>query len=214
MADFSIEAQPRSITGKKVSQVRNQGLVPGTIYGPKSQPVSIQVPYRPLEIALTKAGGTNLIDLVVEGKTRTVLAREVQRDPIKRTIRHIDFYEVDLLSKIRTSVPLHFVGESPVVAQKRGVLITGPAAITIEVLPTKLLHVIEVDLSSLKNLGDSVTVADLKLGDDIHIVDDPEEMLAKVIQTSAARSEEDEAAELGSAEPEVITKGKGEEEDF
>lgn len=216
MADFSIEVQPRTITGKKVSQVRNQGLVPGTIYGPKIQPFSVQIPYRALELTLLKAGGTNLIDLVLDGKTHTVLAREVKRDPIKRTLQHIDFYVVDLATKIRTSVPLHFINESPMVTQKRGVLITGPAAITIEVLPGELLHSIEVDLAQLKNLGDSITVGDLKLGEGITIIDDPEEMLAKILQTSASRSEDDLEAEAAAAsvEPEVISKGKQDEEDF
>lgn len=215
MADFSLEVQARTITGKKVTQIRNQGLVPGTIYGPKIQPFNVQIPYRALELTLLKAGGTNLIDLVLDGKTHTVLAREVKRDPIKRTLQHIDFYVVDLKSKIRTSVPLQFINESPMVAQKRGVLITGPTAITIEVLPGELLHSIEVDLAQLKNLGDSITVGDLKLGEGITIVDDPDEMLAKILQTSASRSEDDQEAEAAAAaEPEVITKGKQDEEEF
>jgi large subunit ribosomal protein L25 len=216
VADFTLEVQPRNITGKKVSQLRNQGLVPATVYGAKVQPLNIQIPYRALEVTLMKAGGTNLIDLSVDGRTVTVLAREVQRNVLKRTIMHVDFYQVDLATKIRTAVPVHFINESPIVAQKRGVLLTGANTIDIEVLPSKLLHVIEVDLSQLKEFGDSITLADLKLGDDITVLGEPEEMLAKIIQTSAARAEEDLEAEAAatSAEPEVISKGKQEEEDF
>jgi large subunit ribosomal protein L25 len=217
VADFTLEVQPRSITGKKVSQLRNQGFVPATVYGPKSQPMNIQVPYRALELTLMKAGGTNLIDLQVDGRAVTVLARHVQRNVLKRTIIHVDFYQVDLATKIRTAVPVHFINESPAVAAKRGVLITGPTSINIETLPRNLLHVIEVDLSPLKEVGDTITVGDLKLGEDVTIMDDAEEMLAKVVQTSAARAEEDlEAAEAAasSSEPEVIHRGKQEEEDF
>jgi large subunit ribosomal protein L25 len=215
VADFTLEVQPRTVIGKQVSQLRNQGLVPAIVYGPKIQPMSIQIPYRALELTLMKAGGTNLIDLTLDGKTMTVLARVVQRNVLKRTIMHVDFYQVDLATKIRTSVPIHFINESPVVQQKRGVLLTGTNSITIEVLPSKLLHSIEVDLAQLKELGDSITVADLKLGEDVHIMDEPEEMLAKVIQTSAARAEEElEAEAAAAAEPEVIHKGKQEEEDF
>lgn len=215
MADFTLEVQPRTVIGKQVSQLRNQGLVPAIVYGPKIQPMSIQIPYRALELTLMKAGGTNLIDLTLDGKTMTVLARVVQRNVLKRTIMHVDFYQVDLATKIRTSVPIHFINESPVVQQKRGVLLTGTNSITIEVLPSKLLHSIEVDLAQLKELGDSITVGDLKLGEDVHIMDEPEEMLAKVIQTSAARAEEElEAEAAAAAEPEVIHKGKQEEEDF
>lgn len=221
MADFALEVQSRTLTGKKVSQLRVQGLVPAIVYGPKSQPISIQIPYRALEVTLMKAGGTNLIDLQVDGKTLTVLARDVQRNVLKRTILHVDFYQVDLATKIRTSVPIHFIGESPIVTAKRGVLMTGSNTVMIEVLPSKLLHQIEVDLSNLKNFGDSITIGDLKLGDDIIVLGEPEEMLAKILQTSAARSEEDQEAEEAaaaavatSAEPEVIHKGKQDEEDF
>lgn len=217
MADYSIEAQARTITGKKVSQLRTQGLVPATVYGPKTNAFSIQLPYRPLEITLMKAGGTNLIELLVDGKAHTVVARMVQRDPIKRTIRHVDFYEVDMAGTIRTSVPVQFVNESPAVVQKRGVLINGLNAINIEVSPSKMLHTIEVDLSVLRVPGATITVGDLKLPEGIIILDDKDEMLVKVVQTSASRSEEDLAAEeeaMSSAEPEVIHKGKQDEEDF
>ena len=68
MADFKIEAQPRQITGKQTKQLRKDGLVPAVVYGPGIEPFPIQVPYRPLEVTLMKAGGTNLIDIAVEGK--------------------------------------------------------------------------------------------------------------------------------------------------
>lgn len=215
MADFNIEAQPREVTGKKVGALRREGFVPVTVYGPKIQPVNLQIPYRPLERALLKAGGTNLIDLQVDGKTHTVLAREVQRHVIKRTIMHVDFFAVDLAAKIRVDVPVHYVNESPVVAARQGTLVHGASNITIEVLPGKLIHSIDVDLSQLKNPGDAVYVSALDLGPDIAIVNDPDEMVVSVASTSAALSEAaEEEAESSSAEPEVIHKGKQEEEDF
>ncbi|MBC8098327.1 MAG: 50S ribosomal protein L25, partial [Armatimonadetes bacterium] len=193
MADFTIEAQPRTVVGKKVHQLRVQGLVPCTVYGPKIQAFNIQIPYRPLEVALSKAGGTNLIDLNVDGVTHSVLARYVQRDSIRRTIEHIDFFAVDLMTKIRTLVPVHLMGESPIVTQKRGVLLAGASNIMIEVLPSALLHYIEVDLTKLRKFGDSITVGDLDLGEGITILNEPEEMIAKILQPSAARSAEEEA---------------------
>jgi large subunit ribosomal protein L25 len=219
VADFTIDAQVREVTGKKVSQVRNQGLVPVTVYGPKTQPVSLQIPYRALEVTLMKAGGTNLIDIMVDGKTHTVVTREVQRDVLKGTIMHVDFFAVDPEAKIRADVPVHLVGESPAVVNRRGILVSGANAITIEVLPSKLVHVIEVDLTKLQEVGDSVYVSDLDLGPDVTIINEPEEVLARIQQTSAARSEElaemDEelAGEHTSAEPEVIGRGREDEDD-
>lgn len=216
MADFTIEAEPRTIVGKKVSQLRANDIVPITVYGPKVEPMILQVPYRPLEVTLMKAGGTNLIDLKVNGKIQTVLAREVQRNVLKGTIIHVDFFAVDESTSIRTDVPVHFVGESPAVAAKKGILLTGTNTITIETLPSKLMHVIEVDLSVLVDVGDVITAGDLKLGEGIKIVNDPEDMIARISQTSAARAEEDLEAEtdmVTSAEPEVISKGKIEEDE-
>lgn len=215
MADFSLEVQPRSVIGKKVSQLRNEGLVPATIYGPKSENVNIQVPYRVLELALMHAGGTNLIDISVDGKVHTVIAREVQRNVLRRTILHVDFYEVDLKSKIRASIPVHYTGESPAVAARMGVLLTGPNTLIVEVFPSDLPHQIEIDINGLKAVGDSVTVADLDLGEKIQIINDPEEMLAKVVVTSAALSEleAEDAEAAASVEPEVIERGKRDEDD-
>lgn len=215
MSTFTLEAEPRAIVGKKVSQLRAQGVVPITVYGPKTAPVNLQVPYRPLQIALMKAGGTNLIELKSSGQVHTVLAREVQRDVLKGDILHVDFFAVDLKAKVITHVPVHLIGESPAVVAKKGILLTGISNLTIETLPTNLINQVDIDLSLLKEVGDAIHVSDIKFDSDIVILNDPEEMIARVNQTSAARSEEDEAAEAYSAEVEVISKGKAdEEEDF
>jgi large subunit ribosomal protein L25 len=213
--NYVLEAQPRDVVGKKVSQLRREGLVPVALYGPRVKPVNLQIPYRPLQIALMKAGGTNLIDIKVDSSTQTVLAREVQRDVLRGDILHVDFFVVDLSEKIQIDVPLHFVGESPAVAARKGILITGPAMLTIDTLPSNLLSQIEIDLSGLNEIGDAIHVRDLTLDSEITIINDPDEMIARISQTSAARSEESEELE-GEGTPgevEIIKKGKGDEED-
>lgn len=215
MANYTIEAQPRTVTGKKVGQIRGQGFVPVIVYGPRIEPVSLQIPYRALELMLMKAGGTNLIDIQYDGKMHTVLAREVQRDFMRGNILHVDFFAVDESSTIRTEVFIHLIGSSPAVNAGLGILLNGTSTITIETLPSKLISQVEVDLSKLEKVSDAIHVSDLDLGPDILIINDPDEMIVRVTQTSAARSEEDEAAaETTSAEPEVIARGKAEEEDF
>jgi len=211
---YVIEAQSREIVGKKVSQLRRQGIVPVTVYGPKAQPVNLQVPYRPLQLALLKAGGTNLIEINVDGKTTPVLAREVQRDILRNDIMHVDFFAVDMSAKIRIDVPLHFTGESPAVSSKKGILVTGPTTITIETLPSHLLNSIEINISNLNEVGDSIHVRDLKLAEEVLVINDPDEMIARISQPAAARSEEDAAAEEAAAgEVEIIKKGKADEEE-
>lgn len=214
---IALEAQPREIVGKKVKQLRNQGIVPITVYGPKIEPINLQSPYRPLELALRQAGGTTLIDLTVDGDTHTVIARQVQRSTLRGEIIHVDFFAIDLTQKIRADIPVHLEGESPIVQAKAGILITGANTVTVEVLPDKLMHEIGVDLSGLVNLGDAIHVRDLHFGEDVTVISDPDEMIVRVSQTSAARAEEEEVAaaaevEVATAEPEVIKKGKEETE--
>jgi large subunit ribosomal protein L25 len=216
VADYTIDAEVREVTGKKVGALRRAGIVPATIYGPKQEPVNVQIPYRPLEITLAKAGGSHLIQLHTGKTKQTVLVRAVQRNPISRKIMHVDFFALDMKAKLRTDVPVHYVGESPAVAAKQGVLVTGPTTLHIELLPSKLMTHITVDVSTLAEVGAAIHVRDLDLGEDIVIHNDPEELLARVTQTAAARSEEDVEAEeeSTSSEPEVLKKGKEEEEDF
>ncbi len=222
MADVVLEAQPRTVVGKKVKTLRNQGLVPVSVYGPKIDPVKLQVPYRALEVALMKAGGTSLIDIKVDKDIHTVLAREVQRQVVRGDILHVDFFAVDVTAVLTADIPVHLIGESPVVDSGDGILLTGTNTVTIETLPGKLMDFIEVDLSRLTEIGDSITVADLDLGDDIRILNDPEDMLARVATTSAARADMLEEMEEGDeldeeidrgAEPEVISRGRDEDED-
>jgi len=215
MADYTLTGALRTVSGRQVGQVRRAGLVPGTIYGPKTTPVNVQFPYRALQVALMQAGGTHLINLTVEGgQTYTVIAREVQRDILRGDITHVDFFAPDMNTKIRTDVPLVFKGESPAVNAKQAILITGPSSVTVELLPSDLISEIEVDVSQLKAVGDAILVSDLKVKKGIEILNEAEEMVAKLIQPSAARADADaEEAEAAAGMPEVISKGKEEEEE-
>lgn len=220
MEKYILEAESRTVIGKKVKTIRNAGLVPGTIYGPKTDPMSVQFVYRPLQVALMKAGGTQIIDIEVDGKTYPSLARDVQRDILKGDILHVDFLAVDMSAKITAEIPINLINESPVVSSREGILITGPNSLTVETLPSNLVDHIDIDLSTLTEIGADILVKHLDLGEETEILNDPEEMIAKVVQTSAARAEflegelEGEAEDdmMTSAEPEVISKGKEEEE--
>jgi large subunit ribosomal protein L25 len=207
VADFTLNAQARSITGKKVSQLRKQDVVPGSLYGPNVEPVKLQFQYRELDSTLRHAGGTNLIDINVEdGQSYPVIAREVQRDILKQTILHVDFFAVDMNVKIRAEIPVVFVGQSPLIVSRKGIMLTGPNSLTVEMLPSRLMDKITVDVSEMDEMGDTISVKDLDLGD-VTIINDPEEMIAKILQPSAARAEE----ALEAAEGEEGEEGEDEE---
>ena len=195
MADFAIEAQPRQVTGKKTKQLRRDGLVPAIVYGPGIESIAIQIPYRPLEVMLMNAGGTNLVDISIGKKKHVVLTREVQRDILRGDIIHVDFFALNMNEPITADVFIQFTGESPAVANGEGILLTGPSSLSIETLPTNLVSEIQVDVSGLENVGDAIYVRDLNLGDDLTVHNDPDELLARVIVPSAVLAEEDEEAE-------------------
>ncbi|MFN8373316.1 MAG: 50S ribosomal protein L25 [Anaerolineae bacterium] len=209
---YELEAQPRTLVGKKVGRLRREGLVPVSVYGKKRESMNLQVAYRPLQVTLLHAGGTHLINLKVNGETQTVVAREVQRDPVKRTITYVDFVAVDKDTRLSAEVPVHLIGESPAVANFDGVILTGATTITVNSLATQIPDHIDVDLSKLVKLGDAITVADLVLPEGAIAESSPEEVIVRVA-APVVQTEEEVTEEATSAEPEVIKRGKADEEE-
>ena len=191
MAEFQLAADLRQARGRKNRQLRREGFVPGIVYGPSTEPMSVQFPYRAIEVTLMNAGGTNLIDIMVEGAAYPSLAREVQRDVVRGDIMHVDFLAVDQTQRISVEVPIVMEGASPVVAAREGILITGRSSLTLEVYPSDIRDRILIDLSQLMELGAEVLVRDLTFGENVTVHNDPNEMLAKIVQPAAARAEED-----------------------
>ncbi len=222
MAKYTLKAQERTIVGKKVRRLRNDGFVPLVIYGPTQEPKALQAEYRDLEITLAKAGGTNLVDIEVEGgDTMSALARDVQRDVIKGTIKHVDFLAIDPASLVVIDVPIYFQNQSAAVAARKGILLTGPNALRLEMRAANMRDRIDIDLSEFPELGDSLYVKELDFEDGTRVLNDPEEMILRVSQSSAARREEalerieaGLAPEEGSAEVPVVGDEEEEEEEF
>jgi len=210
---YTLEAQSRALTGKKVGQLRVQGLVPAVIYGARVEPINVQIPYRPLEVTLRHAGGTHLINVNYDGKTQSVITREVQRDVLRGTIMHVDFLAVDASTRITAEVPVHLVGESAAVNSRLGQLLQQTQALSIEAVPADLIDKVEVDISGLNAIGDAIHVRDLKINPNIIVNNDPDDLVVRINPLREIVEETTEAAEGTAAEPEVISKGKAEEEE-
>src|SRR5215207_9230077 len=104
MADLKLDAQPRTLTGRKVGQLRAQGLVPVVVYGNNQAPVNLQVSARNLENILHHGGFSQLVQVKVEGgATHNVLVREIQRHPTKHSYTHVDLYAVNMKEKQHTT---------------------------------------------------------------------------------------------------------------
>ena len=210
MEQIELKVQKRDVLGKKVKNLRREGLVPAVMYGHETQPVAIQVEERELGRILAQAGEHRLIALKIgrSRKPQMVLTRDVQWDTITSRPLHADFYAVVMTEKITTEVPLVFVGEAPAAIQAGTILFQGLDEVEIECLPGDLIEAVEVDLSGLKEIDQTIYVKDLRVPPAIEILADPEEIVAKVVW--AAREEVEEVVPVTPVEVEVITKGKKE----
>lgn len=182
MEKHSLSAQKRIITGKKVKTLRKQGLLPANIYGKNIKSQAAQVDLKEFQKVYEEVGETGLIDLLLGDKeTRPVLIHNVQLDPIKSLPLHTDFYQVSLKEKVTAMVPVIFVGDSPAVVNKEGVLLTVLDEVEVEALPTDLPENIELDVSKLTAIDQELKVKDLKIDKTkIEIKSDPNLTLVKI----------------------------------
>jgi large subunit ribosomal protein L25 len=209
MDELKLVADRRELTGRKVGQLRRQGLVPVVVYGNVKQPVNLQVDIKMLERTLHAGGDTRLVEVTVNGGGKhNVLVKDVQREPVGHRLLHADFYAVNMAEKQHVSVPLVMTGKPAGMATGMMVLKLHEA-IHIEALPADIPGEIEVDISPL-TLDRPITVADLPELKGITYVDEAEEVLFNLQQTREEVVEETATAE---AEPEVVKKGKQTDED-
>jgi len=214
MTQIELNAEAREVLGKQVCRLRREGWVPAVIYGPGVKSRALQVRAADAEETVGHAGTSQLIALRV-GKKRPVqaLVRDLQRDPIRRDLLHIDFYQVEMSKSVTAEVPILLVGESPVIEQREGILLQGVQTVEIECLPGDLINAVEVDLGVLTEVDQQLTVADLAVPSTIRILSDPHEVVARVSPLSAVVEEEELELEEGEeeAEAEVLTERKEEE---
>ena len=213
MEQIELSVAPRTIKGKEVSGLRRSGVVPAVLYGRHTAPVSLQANGRELMRVLMKAGSSRLVTLNVEGEAapRMALVREVQREPIRGDLWHVDFYGVSMTEKITLSIRVRFDGVSPAAALNEGVLTYGNDSVEIECLPGDLIDSLVVDLTRLVKVGDVVHVSDLKVPETVKILSNPDDLVVRVTRL-AAEEAADAATAVTSTEPEVIKKGKTDEE--
>ena len=218
-----LTAQKRTVKGKQVGALRRQGFLPGIIYGKLGKahidPIMIQLNLHDASKIIKLLTGSSLVTVDVEGKEYPVVVREVQKDIIYGTLRHVDFMAVSLTEKLQTAVPIELIGQAPAETNMAAVVVTGISELMIECLPQDMPERIEVDATLLVDMDSAIFVRDLVLSDSVEILSDPDDLIAGVTHVAVeAEPEEEEEGELAElldedAEPEVIEKGKQEEEE-
>jgi large subunit ribosomal protein L25 len=215
MDEIQLQAKKRAIIGKQVKALRRAGLIPGIVYGGGGEPIPVELDARETTKILTQTSASTLITLKVGRKNHTVLLRDIQYDVIRREPIHVDFLEVAMDETIRTTVPIEFVGEAPGVKDQGGVLVTGLTELEIEALPTDLPDKVSVDLEVLVEIDSTISVGDLFLGQGVEVLTDREEVIAHIVYQEIEEIVEEEVEEVVEAmvEPELVERGKEEEEE-
>lgn len=198
MAQTVLVAHTGRTTGSSESRrLRREDKIPAVLYGQGMEPLVLHVERRDLRLALSGSAGTNtVLDLQVNGKVYPAIVKEMQRHPVRRTVSHVDFLQVNLSEAVTVSVPVRLEGEAKAVLSAGGLV--DPAVDTIEIssTPGNIPDEIVVDITNMQ-VGDVVRLADLTLPAGVSATGDPEMAVVTVMLSRAATAGRSGEAEAG-----------------
>ncbi|OGG04111.1 hypothetical protein A2Z33_03025 [Candidatus Gottesmanbacteria bacterium RBG_16_52_11] len=208
MKHYTLKSEIRQVTGRKVKVLRKSGKLPATVYGKKVKSASLTLNTEEFLKIYADAKETGLIDLTVGSDKKPVLIHSVQTDPVTRNPLHVEFHQVDLKEKVRANVPIVITGTPAAVDQKVGMLLTLLDEVEVEALPAELPDKIEVDVSTLSEIDQEMTVAVLKVPAGVTMITDPGIAVVKIgalvtkeAEIAAAPPPPEEVALAGEVQP-------------
>lgn len=211
MKQLELQASLRSLTGKKVKRLRKMGITPGILYGSGIDPLILKFNTREVENVVIRAGSSSLIQVKIEGaKPYISIVRDVQRDVIKRSVTHVDLQAVNMQELITLPIPLLLKGTAPGVEDMGGVLLQQIYEVEVECLPADLLPAIEVNISGLVEIGDSIAINDLDIPETIHVLAEPDDIVVQITFIAEEELEEEEAEIMLGEDAEVAVVGEEE----
>ncbi|MES0328659.1 MAG: 50S ribosomal protein L25 [Dehalococcoidales bacterium] len=216
MKSLQLKANRREMLGKKTRFLRRQGTTPTHLFGHKIESLALECQTAELADIIGQAGMTQLIDLSIGGdkQPKKVIIREIQRNSISRQLLHVDFFQIKLTEKMKAEIPIILVGEAPALKEKGRIISQSLTHLGVESLPDKLPPQIEIDLSPLTEMGNSIHVSDIVLDPAVTITTDPARLVVKIAEAAIARVEKEEAEaeeeELTAEEAEAKAKAEAE----
>lgn len=192
--EYKLKAKKRD--PKKNSNMND--VIFGNIYAPNFENINLSIKKQDFEKIYEQAGESNLIDLEIEGMDPfKILIKEIQKDAVKNRIIHVDFYKVDMTKEINTEIPLEFVGVSKAEKELGGMLIKNYDSIEVECLPGDLVDHIDVDISKLENIDDSIRMEDLDIPKGMKLVSETNDTIVSVteIKEELEKPEEEKLTE-------------------
>jgi large subunit ribosomal protein L25 len=223
MTTVALAAQSRTETGKGVARsLRRQALIPAVFYGPAVDPVPLILQSRDLEKLITTGAGENiLIDLNIEDGKSTqshrAMIKEIQVDPVKQNILHVDLYAISMDKKISVEVPITLTGTALGVSEEGGILQQVSRTLEISCLPDRIPEAFELEVTALA-IGDSLHVSDLEIPEGVDVLVEDELTIASVVPPTKVEEiepevlEEEEEGEEVDEEAEAETKEEGDQE--
>jgi large subunit ribosomal protein L25 len=212
---LTVAAEPREDFGKNAARrTRRSGRIPGVVYGGGGPVIPISVdPEEIREVLHSESGHNAIFTLEVRGKAPArAMIRDWQAEPVKGGLLHVDFVRIALDTKLRLKVAIHVTGEPQGVKVQGGIFEFMLRELEVECLPDDIPDAITVDVTPLA-LGQSLRVSELPIGPKVKVLTDGGRVVAHVVTLKVEEEKPAEVVEAAApAEPEVIRKGKAEEE--
>ena len=169
---ITLKLEEREVRGKKVAQLRNDGITPAVVYGPGMEPLNVQADTIVMSKVYNAAGKHAPVHLTIGSKKRIAMIKDVETDPVKRRINHISFHAVNQKEPVVAEVPVRLIGEGDSEAEKAGlVILQNIDNIEVRALPMDLPEAIEISILHLKEAGERVLLGDAKLPEGVEFVE-------------------------------------------
>ena len=179
---IQLELDPRELMGKKVGRLRRAGIVPVHLYGPGMEPRALQCQASRLIRVLAQAGGATPISITIQGESGTHLAfaRELQWDPRRDDLLHVDLLAADVSRPVTAQVPIILIGESPGARSVNGTVMQQLRTLDVQALPLEMPGQIEIDLEVMAEADSTIRVSDLSVPETATVLTDSEELVARI----------------------------------
>lgn len=212
MSEIVLTADTTRQTGTRPSKrLRREQRIPAVVYGLSQDPVSIDVAWADLRVALTTDAGVNaVIHLEIAGEKQMSIVKDIQRHPVRRDVIHVDFLRIDPDQDVTVDVPLVMIGEAKAVTDADGMVDQNLFSLTVNASPENIPNELEMDISAL-GIGDSLRVSDIVLPAGVTTDMDPEETVAigMITRSTLEAMAAEEAAELEADGVELEGAGDG-----
>ncbi len=169
---INLKLDLRTLQGKKVRQLRQEGIIPAVVYGAGLEPINVQAPRNIIDKVIRDAGKHTPVHLTIDSKKEIAMIKDVEIDAVKGLTRHVSFHAVNQNEPVNAEVPIHLIGEGESIAERAGLIVLQALdRIEVRALPLALPEALEVSVAGLKEAGEQITLGDITLPEGVVFVE-------------------------------------------